>query len=32
MAKMLRDAGFKCSKADLDVWLQAAMKVDGFKY
>jgi hypothetical protein len=32
MVKMLREAKFECSKADPDVWYQAAMKVDGFKY
>ena len=32
MVKTVREANFECSKADLDVWYQAAMKVDGFKY
>ena len=32
MVKTLREANFKCSKADLNVWFQAAMKADRFKY
>ena len=32
MVKTLREANFECSKADPDVWFQAAMKADGFKY
>jgi hypothetical protein len=29
---ILREAGFKACKADADVWMRPAVKVDGSKY